>query len=210
MGDGWTGIDIGAVETQLDNFVEAMYDINSYYYATAREFANSLYRTWASEKAVEFNSKLEEIEHLEDTMVICHNKILASATKAANFMASYNGAEFNYDYVIWVLGDLKVQHLEAEKDGIKGMNVTLAKFALDTFNEKMKNIVNALDTLPMDFSLLDPAGELQAEYVALVKSAKENVQATAESVSAELTAAFETEEKNILLGKTQAETELAA
>ncbi len=209
MGDGWTGINISDVQKQLDAFKDAMKQIKSKYVQGAIKFTSNLSLVWASEKAVDFNQQIVSLEGFEEELNNCHNNILMSAAKAASFMAKYNGAEFEYDYTLWH-GHYFFDKLQSEKDGLKGMNVALVKVALNDFHDKMKAVEADLDGVPMNFSMFDPAGDLQAEYKKMIDKSIIYIRNELSTIETVLNKAIEEETNNIMLGKQQAENVMAA
>ncbi len=208
MADGWTGLDLGKIRTQLNNFDEIMSDAISDYETAYYIFNRDLYNMWASPKAVEFNGILSELAYEIVRLKKCRYEVMYGAVKAAQYMAQRNGATFEYD-VPEVDEYYEVASLELDKDGIAGMNIPLAKLALETFTESVTKAVGKIDSLSMDFALYDPNGELIRAYIARVQKAKDEISNYLNMATDKLTTAFEEEEMQIVMGKQQAQTALA-
>lgn len=209
MSDGWTGINIDSVKGELDAFREAANEAQQFYRDAFCLFNYDLKLLWASEKAVEFNSRLLRLGWSTTWVGNEANKILDSATKAAQFMARQNGADFSYSYNP-IVGENSYEALEEERNGIRGMNIPLAKVALDTFEENFQKFITMMDNLPMNFSLLDPAGELLATYKRMVNYIVNTIKTEVRWAKDRMKSAFEEESLRITLGKQQAEQQLAA
>ncbi len=210
MGDGWTGINLDAVKSQLDNFKSVMDEIANNYQTAFSLFNEELYRTWASEKAIAYNAHIKNLATLGLDIGRCAWDVLYSASRAADFMAQHNGASFSYDVGTRPSGEGDAKMLEDVKDGITGMNVVLAKMSVDAFKESTTSLIERLIEVPTDFSLLDPDGTLQTEYKRMVNQLILLISNAVSSAVNDAKAAFETEELNVMLGKQQAESQLTA
>lgn len=212
MSDGWTGINIDEVKGQLDAFDETMKNIVSEYRAAFDLLNEELYSTWASKNAVDFNANLLNLSHIIFAIDSSRERILYSAALAARYMAKHNGADFSYDAKVPENLDrmYDFKRLEESKNGIMGMNVALAKVAVSTFTDSYKNVASKLDSISVNFSLLDPSGELENSYRELINETISHIDEIAESSINVLNAKFEEETNNIILGKQQAENILTA
>ena len=211
MGDGWTGINIEGVKSDLTAFYEAMKQIQTDYRTDFDYFNDELYRAWASPKAADFNGWLVYAARVYRLIGKCTNDILVSATNAADYMARGNGSSFSYEFErLYDGANNEFKHLEEEKDGVTGMNIPMAKFAFTDFTNACNNIIAALGNVPMNFSLLDPEGSLLAEYKRLVNDLTLEIDENLSDLSKQLEEAYKEEELQITLGKTQAEQQLSA
>ncbi len=210
MGDGWTGINIGSVVKELDTFKGRMKEILTNYTDAFDLFNDELYRLWASENAVSFNDYIYKMAWIKYSIDYTGNDILVSAANAAKIMAQHNGASLTYDArrYMYSMGP-HYKKLVDSQNGIRGMNIPMAKYSLDTFLESVSNVINMLNDLPMNFSLLDPNGELLTQYQSMVKKLIESIQSRIEESKSKLNEAFETEQLKVTMGKEQAEQTLA-
>ncbi len=208
MADGWTGIDVETVENQISNFRDGMNRAYNNFKTAFELFNDSLYRTWASPKAVEFNPYIVNLA-LENLIDYAANNVLQAASTAASFMARYNGVNHTFTYEE-ITSSIEPVRLLEDKDGTIGMNVPLAKMALNAFTDSVNSVLNDLRDIPLDFALYDPAGEIKAQYVEMVNSAISHVEYLLEGATKDLEKAFDEETMNIRLGKVQAEQVLSA
>ena len=209
MGDGWTGINADEVRGQLQAFADAMTELGQTYCDAFDLFNDELYRAWASEKAVEFNKRLAYLAQQKANIYWRANTVLSAATTAARFMAKHNGAEFNFEINVGEKSDSYV-NLEAEKNGVKGMNIPLAKLSLESFSNTVEQVIAGMEALPLDFGLYDPAGELKACYSEMMQDKIFWLRSETQTSVNQMKTAFEEESLNVQLGKTQAEQQLAA
>lgn len=208
MGDGWTGLNVEAVKEQIQTFRNEAFRAYSNFKSAFELFNDSLYRTWASPKAVDFNSYIINLAY-ENIICLSCNDVLQAACAAASFMARYNGDNTTFTYEELV-EDIEPVRLLDNKEGITGMNIPLAKMALSSFTDSVKSVLNELRDLPVNFALYDPAGELKTQYQALVKDAISHIEFLVEGATKDLNAAFDEESMNITMGKQQAEQVLSA
>ncbi len=207
MADAWTGLNVEAVKTQLSSFEETMNGIITNYSDAFDLYNEELYVTWGSEKAVAFTKNLETLNDYKRSLCEVLNKILSAAVSAAQFMAKHNGTEFNYDFGYrGYSGNCKA--LQEDINGVKGMNIPLAKLAHSTFGESCNEIIVALNELPLDFALYDPSGEIQAAYKALVSTEVNRFSDSVKEANKVISNAFEEETLQIEVGKVEAEEEL--
>ena len=207
--DGWTGFDPNAVQAEILNFQEYMNTIIVDYSNDFNMFNEQLFKSWASEKAVEFNSHLEALSSIRLNFATSTNDILQSAIQAAAHMATANGATFALSANISGI-NTPYMLLAEERDGIKGMNITLAKADLDQFDSSCQDILNRLADAPIQFSLFDPGSELITAYKTIINNLVTSLTEELNQAVAAMESAFETEEMSIRLGKTQAEQQLVA
>ncbi len=206
MSDGWTGIKIEDVKNELDSFEESMNNIDVTYSTAYDLFNDELSHLWASDKAIDFNEKLIALSNFSHYFDTVRYKIISSAAVAASYMASHNGASFEYD--VKSVGTSQKTHyhpLLEEIDGIKGMNIPLAKMSLNSFEESSQMVVNLIAELPLNFSLLDPSGELLAEYKNLINILSADLTEDINQAFSTLRTVFEEETLQITLGRIEAE-----
>lgn len=198
------------VKFQLDYFYNEVYGILSDCKTAFDLFNDELYRAWASPNAVDFN------EQLYDFVVAYHNtsalvdNILDSASKAASYMARSNGTEFSYSWhSIAPFDTLDYIKLVEKNNGRTGMNIPLCKIVLADFIDVVTKVVYDLNNIKMNFSLFDPAGDLQAEYRKMLKAASDQIASKLTDTANVMDKAFEEETMQITMGKEQAAQELA-
>ncbi len=207
MADAWTGLNVEAVKTQLSSFEETMNGIITNYSDAFDLYNEELYVTWGSEKAVAFTKNLETLNGYKRSLCDVLNKILSAAVSAAQFMAKHNGTEFNYDFAYRGYSG-KCKALQEDINGVKGMNIPLAKLAHSTFGENCNEIIVELNELPLDFALYDPSGEIQAAYKTLVNTEVNRFSDSVKEANKVISNAFEEETLQIEVGKVEAEEEL--
>ena len=207
MSDGWTGINIGEVKNNLNEFKDGMESARELYFNSLIAFNVVLYRGWASERAVEFNTRLEKLAELNRTIRNYTEEMLHNAQMAGFYMAASNGANFDYDYFMNII-DTNYKPLAEEQDGVKGMNIPLVKDASVTFMANVGKVNAQLAAIPYNIALIDPSGELQAIYEEKVKKLAGDITEQLLYVVDELNEAFEQEELQLQMGKAQAEDAL--
>lgn len=207
MADGWTGLDVNTVKAQLRTFDEEMNKIISTYSDAFELFNNDLYVTWGSEKAVQFNKNLGSFSTYKSDFCEIRNKILNAAVSAAKFMAQHNGTTFDYS-VAFMGTSTDVKELKNEINGVIGMNIPLAKLALETFTSTCNQIITDLDNLPIDFALYDPSGDMQKAYKDLVLNRTQNLSTALNDANVILQNAFAEETMQLEVGVVEAEEEL--
>ncbi len=208
MADAWTGINVEEVTSQLDNFADTTQTIIHNYSTMFDLFNDELYVTWGSENAVKYNTQLIKLFEYKRTLCELRNKILQAASGAASFMAKHNGTEFNYSVGYMMYGG-SIKNLKDEINGVKGMNIPLAKMALESFQDGCNEVMNQLDELPVSFGLYDPSGELQATYKALIKDTVSKFKDDFIHARDYVSDAFEEETLQLEVGKAEAEEELS-
>ncbi len=228
MSDGWTGLNIEAVKKELDDFEQKMYEIASNYQSAYDLFEDELKKLWASPRAVDFNTNLLHLERYGRKIKYDCDDVLRSASNAAKIMAQHNGATFDYDYhgyktigereaetgqkinVGYVTWDESFGPLKQSINGVEGMNIPLVKYSLDCFQGSAQAVINDLNALPINFSLIDPNGELVSLYRSIVTKRASELQEEINDAVATVSAALEEETLQVRLGKEQAEQTLSA
>ncbi len=207
MADGWTGINVEEVKAQLNNFWEQMGSLAQSYVDAFDLFNTELFKTWGSDNAVKFNTNLLSLSEIKRVLYEVQNKVITAASEAAKFMAEHNGSVFNFVFgPQMVSADYKP--LQEEINGVKGMNIPLAKLAVDTFDATVKGILNALLALPLGFGLYDPAQELLNQYKNMVTTTAQWVSDSVQDALNWVRGIFEDETLQIEVGKAEAEEEL--
>ncbi len=204
MADGWTGINVGEVTSQLNNFWEQMGTLVQSYVDSFDLFNTELFKTWGSDNAVKFNPILMGLSEIKKVLADLLNKIITAATEAAKAMAQHNGSVFD---LLFNPKNVQVDYvpLKEEINGVKGMNIPLAKLAVDTFNSTVKGIIDGLLTLPLQFGLYDPAQEILTQYKNMVTTAAGWVSNAVKDAVEWLNGIFEDETLQIEVGKEAAE-----
>ena len=227
MSDGWTGLNIEAVKKELDDFEQKMTEISTMMDDAWTLFSDELHRMWASPKAVEFNKQLHKLDYYEYKITLDRDDILLSASNAAKVMAQHNGATFDYEYhgyhtngeldamgyhstCVACAGNPFPWELQESRNGVQGMNIPMVKYSLNCFRDSANNVVSMLNELPMNFSLIDPEGELVAIYRSIVSKTASDLQEAINTAVATVSAALEEETLQVRLGKEQAEQTLSA
>ncbi len=203
MSEGWTGGNFAQVKYELNNFLEAMEQIRRNYFNSLISFNVRLKRTWASEKAVEFNAKLKALAQLNETIRANTIEIMRKAELAAFKMADANGVDFTYTPYYEII-DTNYMPLLEEKDGIKGMNIPLAKEGLDSFIAACGTVKSDLSSVPFNIELLDPNGDIKAAYKEIINKLINTISEEIDAVNNDMQTAFENEELQLELGKRQA------
>ena len=209
MGDGWTGINIGQVIHDLAAFRDAIGAAQKKYIEAYTEFESILYDAWASPQAQAFQDYLVQLQYYGRGIGANGNEILESATDAARTLATSNGATFPFSYekliedVGWPLV------LEESKGGVVGMDVARVKAAYDAFKGQSEGVITLLDSLPMNFAVFDPSGDLVATYKNKIDFVRNSLENALNNTTAKVNSVIAEEEQSILRGKTQAESELA-
>ncbi len=209
MADDWTGINIRIVTSQLNTFADKTKNIIHNYSTNFDLFNDTLYETWGSDNAVNFNEHLTSLFKYKKELCEMRNKLLKAVSEAATEMAKHNGATFNYrvDYMMYGGVPKKIRE---DINGVKGMNIPLAKTALDSFEYGCSETVKSLDELPVELGLYDPSGELEATYKALIKNTVSQFKNDFIDARNYLADAFKEETLQLEIGKKEAEEELAA
>ena len=91
------------------------------------------------------------------------------------------------------------------------MNVAVAKIAVSSFNEKIKDTLNTLDEIDLHtIALYDPEGSMQEAFKTVLTTLKTNIEELVSSINSAITSAYETEENNIRIAKDSAASTMSA
>ena len=169
---------------------------------------------WASPNAKEFGATyIPQIADLINGYLKDIHAILSSTARAVDIVGSSNGYVINLsgDYSAPALEEYYPQTFKEEKDGIVGMNVAVAKIAVSSFNEEIKDTLNTLDGIDLHtIALYDPEGSMQEAFKTVLTTLKTNIEELVSSINSAITSAYETEENNIRVAKDSAASTMSA
>lgn len=206
--DGITGFN----PTELDKQIATLMDCHLSFclsFSSARlTYFNSLTKTWCSQKAVEFSK--EFFLDFENCFIDVSNAFYALADKmqaAYNAMATANGAPTIDKYTDEGAEEHATESefvLKPESEsGDVGMNKQQVQYATDFFVEDVNSIIEHLNDMPVNISLFDPDGSMQATYNATVKTMTDEITALLNVLNGKLNTSIETEIENVTLGVNQ-------
>ncbi len=221
-----TGLNPQEVQQQIINFYWKALGIGIGFQNDCNHYSDSLITAWCSPKAVEFQKKFDRIYVIGYNIDALASQIAQSAVSAYNIVARIQGLEplnieemnFNATNPKRISRNLRDAYdhpnlenfKEVSDSGVVGMNVGLVKVARSLFEQKVKEMINKLNDLPLDISLYDPEGSQKEAYKKAIQTMIDDIEERVRDAHAFIEDAIQTEQDTIMLAKQQATDVLSA
>ena len=218
LGEGFTGINVGNVISQLDSIASAWRGAMRLFDSTVQEFTEDLSKNWASPKAAAFSqdfiqrislrSKQFGDEFSDFMRAACDcGRDLCVAHGITVPSAFYRWLDSNYSQGGYVIG----VPCQESFNGAAGMNIDAVQNITSSFVKKMQTTVKyAFKDLPNSISFYDASGNLMRGYSHNIAKTYEEVEQAINEEVVKLNGIIEEEINNINLAQSSAETSMSS
>ena len=203
--NGMTGLDPECAVYDYNELASSLMDLRGEIVSWLKDFYSDMVELWASPNATEFGKMFSGLsDELASEFCKSANIIVDNTRAAIQIMAHANNVSVNLEKVAYPKWSSDFP-FRANKDGIVGMNVNLARNASNAMITRGQLLVNKIDgTFHLRLSLYDPSGNLTDLFFELIHNFSQKVSAAIETLSSYIKTSMDEETNTVLLAKTQA------
>ena len=216
MENGFIGMDPELARRNIEDFRNAMEQVELHYTIAINRLFEDLSKTWASLRAVDFfNEYRPKVNDVSTLIWTSKDSISQGAVRAYNSMANAVGERLitdeYYDDNATYATEMPLAVFVDNIAGKVGMNVNLVKNDfLPAFEKSVELIYECIDNVPNSIALYDDESLQSGTYATNVTNVKNNISELVEDIKLAISAAILKESDNIMLAKQQSVNQMNA